>query len=76
MKNISDSFSSLSLDNARKPQGRFTISWDLYQIFYDETEYLVMAEVERKLNEPLGGVSISQADVVLINKDNRFTPRV
>jgi hypothetical protein len=75
MKTVSSGFSTLSKNNDRQPQGRFSVAWDLYQEFYDETEYLIMAEVERKLNEPLGGVSISQADVRLVNKDNRFTPK-
>jgi hypothetical protein len=76
MINVSSDFKDNSIKRFRQPLVRFTISWDLSQIFYDETEYLVMAEVERKLNEPLGGVSISQADIKLVNKNNRFTPKL
>jgi len=58
----------------RHPKAKITVDWNLGDGFQDETEYLEMVEVERKLTEPLGGVSIAQADVRFINIDDRYTP--
>lgn len=42
--------------------------------YFDETERVIRIEYERTLIEPLGGMSIAIADVVLDNTDLRFTP--
>lgn len=46
---------------------------DLYE-YVDETERIIRLEYERHLIEPLGGMSIAMADIVLDNTDLRFTP--
>lgn len=46
---------------------------DAFQ-YYDETDNVLRIEYERTLIEPLGGMSIAIADVVLDNTDLRFTP--
>lgn len=46
---------------------------DLFQ-YKDETEYAMRMEYDKILNEPLGGISLQQADVVLDNTTYRFTP--
>jgi hypothetical protein len=42
--------------------------------YFDETDRVIRIEYERHLIEPLGGTSISMADIVLDNTDLRFTP--
>ena len=46
---------------------------DLYN-YFDETDRVIRLEYERHLIEPLGGVAIAMADIVLDNNDLRFTP--
>lgn len=42
--------------------------------YFDETEKVIRIEYDRSLIEPLGGMTMAQADVVLDNTDLRFTP--
>lgn len=42
--------------------------------FFDETDRVMRLEYERRLEEPLGGMSFGMIDVVLDNSDKRFTP--
>jgi len=42
--------------------------------YFDETNKVIRLEYERHLIEPLGGISIAMADVILDNTDLRFTP--
>jgi len=58
----------------RHPKARVKVDWNLGDGYQDETNYLIMVEVERKLIEPLGGVSVAQANVSLVNVNNRYTP--
>lgn len=44
--------------------------------YFDETDRVIRIEYERNLIEPLGGMQIAMADVVLDNTDLRFTPNV
>lgn len=46
---------------------------DAFQ-YFDESARVIRIEYERTLLEPLGGMSIAIADVVLDNSDLRFTP--
>ncbi len=46
---------------------------DLFE-YVDETARVIRLEYERHLIEPLGGMAIAMADVVLDNTDLRFTP--
>lgn len=46
---------------------------DLFS-YNDESDYALKLEYERILNEPLGGISLAQADVTLDNTNLRFTP--
>lgn len=43
-------------------------------LYFDETAKVLRIEYERNLLEPLGGMQIALADVVLDNTDLRFTP--
>ena len=58
----------------RHPKARVKVDWNLGDGYQDETEYLIWVEIERKLIEPLGGVSVAQADVRLVNVNDRYTP--
>lgn len=49
-------------------------AWNYYQ-YTDESDYIIDASWERKLNMPLGGVSKALADVTLDNTSHRFTPK-
>jgi hypothetical protein len=40
----------------------------------DETEKAMKIEYDREVDEPLGGISLAQADITLDNTDLRFTP--
>lgn len=42
--------------------------------YFDESEKVIRIEYDRSLIEPLGGMTMAQADVVLDNTDLRFTP--
>ncbi len=46
---------------------------DVFQ-YVDETSNVIRLEYERHLIEPLGGLAMAMADVVLDNTDLRFTP--
>lgn len=43
-------------------------------IFFDETDRLISFDYERTLQEPLGGVAMAIANLVIENTDGRFTP--
>lgn len=45
-------------------------------LYFDETDRVMRIEYERNLLEPLGGMQIAMADVVLDNTDLRFTPTI
>jgi hypothetical protein len=45
-----------------------------YYKYDDETARVVRLEYERNLIEPLGGIAVAMADIVLDNTDLRFTP--
>lgn len=42
--------------------------------YKDETDNVIQLEYDRQLQEPLGGISLSQCDVTLDNTSKRFTP--
>lgn len=44
--------------------------------YFDESDRVIRIEYERNLIEPLGGMHLAMADVVLDNTDLRFTPSV
>ncbi len=46
---------------------------DYFQ-FFDESERAVRIEYDRRIEEPLGGIALALADVLLDNTDQRFTP--
>jgi hypothetical protein len=41
---------------------------------WDESERVISLEYDRKLAEPLGGITTAMADITLENTDGRFTP--
>jgi len=57
----------------KRPQVKVEIDWDMDSAYEDETEYALSVELERKINEPLGGIAIAQADIVFANRNNRYT---
>lgn len=73
MITTTQTFSDNAKSIVRKPQTKIEFDWDDDGIFTLEANRSIVVEVERKLNEPLGGVSIAQADVQLINTDDRYT---
>lgn len=53
---------------------KIEIDWKLNSVYTNETEHALSLEVERRLSEPLGGISLSLADAVLENVTDRYTP--
>lgn len=45
-----------------------------YFSYNDESDYAMRLEYDRLVYEPLGGISLAQADVILDNTNLRFTP--
>ena len=74
MKSVSTEFTANSIARNRHPKARVKFDWNLGDGYQDESAYLVMVEVDRKLIEPLGGVSVAQADITFVNIDDRYTP--
>lgn len=74
MRVVSTNYTNKSNDEIRKIAGRVVIDWDLSGTFIDESSHQIVLEVERKINEPLGGISVSLADIQLNNYDDRYTP--
>ena len=48
---------------------------DLFDAF-DESQYLLKFDYERKIKEPLGGFSMALGNIILDNSTKRFTPSV
>jgi hypothetical protein len=57
----------------KRPKVKVEIDWDMDANYENETSYAMSVGVERRLNEPLGGIAIAQADVVFANRNNRYT---
>jgi hypothetical protein len=74
MIGVSEAFTIATEKSSRKVVGKVEVDWDLDGTFLDESDYTSVIEIERKLNEPFGGISISLADVVLLNNTDRYTP--
>jgi hypothetical protein len=74
MKVVSGDFTTRSQADSRKLLGKSEIDWNLNGTFTDESDHQQVITIERKINEPLGGISIAMADVELINHDDRYTP--
>jgi len=74
MIDVSSEFTQASQARGRHPIARVKVDWNLGDGYQDETGYLIWVEIERKLIEPLGGVSVAQADVRLVNANDRYTP--
>ena len=74
MITVDSNFTIASQKTSRKVASKVEVDWDLDGDFLDESPYTSIIEIERKLNEPLGGISISLADVVLLNNTDRYTP--
>ena len=72
----SENFYQITEKASRKIVSKFEVDWDLTNSFINETGNLLVVEVERKVDEPLGGVSLSIADVVLANHNDRYTPPI
>lgn len=67
-------FEEIASQHLRKITQSFTMDWNLDGEYTDESDNVLVLEVERQLNEPLGGISQAMADVTLENSDNRYTP--
>ena len=72
----SENFYQITEKASRRIVSKFEVDWDLTNSFINETGNLLVVEVERKVDEPLGGVSLSIADVVLANHNDRYTPPI
>lgn len=66
-------YADKSTRSSRKPQLKVEVDWALGDNFQDESGYCVLVEVERSLNEPLGGISLAQGDLRLTNLTDRYT---
>ena len=74
MQVVSGTYTTKSGNNFRKPQFAVYVDWAIENTFQTETKYILSIEVERSLNEPLGGVFLAQADLELSNTNDRYTP--
>lgn len=74
MQTISDGFELHANANSRRPTFQATIDWDLDGAFTDESDYTTAFEVSRIINEPLGSAHQGQADLILSNYSDRFSP--
>lgn len=71
---VSDNFKTEAGKTHRTPEYAVFIDWNLDGSYTEETGYLLLIGVERSILEPLGGVSLGQADVVLANYEGRYSP--
>jgi len=74
MISVPEAFTTASKARNRHQIAKVRVDWNLGDGYQNETEYLTLVEVERKLIEPLGGVSVAQADVRFVNVSDRYTP--
>ena len=72
----SENFYQLTEKSSRKVVSKFEVDWTLSDSYTDESENVLVLEIERKVDEPLGGVSLAIADVLLINYGDRYTPPI
>lgn len=54
--------------------GEITSDWNKY-FYFNESDNLLGMNYERKLNQPIGGISQAVAEVDLSNISDRYTPR-
>lgn len=68
-------FTTKTADRARIPQYKIEVDWKLDYTFQDESRFVKLIQVERSINEPLGGVTLAQADIKFVNTNYRYTPK-
>ena len=72
-----DSFGVVGLSTVNnalvKGENQIITPTDTFE-FFDETENAIRVEYDRRVEEPLGGLSFGLTNVVLDNTDKRFTP--
>lgn len=76
MIQVSTDFTTNTGKSMRIVIGKVEVDWNLDGTFTDESSNQLVVEVERKVNEPLGGVNIGVADIELDNSDDRYTPPI
>lgn len=74
MITVTSDFTTKSNSNLRKPQYKIELDWNLSGTYQDETDYILVIEVERGINEPLGGIALAQSDLRFTNYTGRYTP--
>lgn len=74
MQTVSSDFTTNTSKVAKNVVGKVEIDWKKTDSYFDETEYSLVLEVERKIAEPEGGIQLAMADVNLANETDRFTP--
>lgn len=74
MQAVSSDFTNISNSDVRNITAKVEIDWNRDGVFTDETDYLLLLEVERRISEPEGGVHIAMCDITLANESDRFTP--
>lgn len=76
MITVSSTFTQNTQKSSRRVIGKALIDWNLLGNFVDESSQVLVIEIERKVNLPLGGISVSLADITLTNYNDRYTPIV
>lgn len=61
-------------ENLRKPYREVYIDWENDGVFSNETHRLMVVEIDRSIDEPLGSTRSAIADLVLENTNDRYTP--
>lgn len=75
MQTVSTAYHNRSIAKVRKPTQDVLVDWFNKEKFISEKQYTKRIEVQRVLDDPMGGMTIALADVILINKRDRFTPQ-
>lgn len=73
MQTVSDDFQENSEKTVRNADGKVEIDWDGDSAYSNESHRLLSIEIERSVDEPLGGIWSAMADILLDNKDDRYT---
>lgn len=74
MQNVSTNFQQNSEKSIRKINANVAVQWEVGEPYVDETDYLQELEMEKKVNEPIGGVHLAQFDLLFHNLTRRFSP--
>jgi len=74
MQDVSSEFTTNTAHKKRNIIQKVEIDWDLDDNYDNESHRVLSLSVERSIKEPVGGTHSAQADIILSNNDNKYTP--